>query len=170
MSDDPNKVPDDIVREKRIEKALGHKYKGAIFGGLRKFRALRLQAPGVIAEFILGALISIVGLLFLFYDLNATGLIPTIVACIKIVIIIGLSFWAAGRIWRAIGLANRDRVRFIVNNMWSLAATGIVLLSLILSVFHPEFGKSSEAPSPLANPVVTANPETVAAPSHERRP
>ena len=170
MSDDPNNVPDDIVSEKRIEKALRHKYKGAIFGGLRKFRALRLQAPGVIAEFILGALISIVGLLILFYALNATGLLPTIAACIKIVIIIGLSFWAAGRIWRAIGLANRDRIRFVVTNMWSLAATGIVLLSMVLSIFNPEFGKSSEASLPLTNPVVTAAPEKVAAPSHQRRP
>lgn len=158
MTDDRNNVPDDIVNEKRIEKALKYKYKGAILGGLRNFRALRQQAPGIIAEFMLGTLISIVALLILFYNLDATGLLPTIAACIKIVVIIGLSFWAAGRIWRAIGLANRNCIRFVVNNMWSLAATGIVLLSLILSVFHPDFGKPTEVRPTSANPAATTKP------------
>lgn len=157
MPDTDAQMPDDIAREKSIAHSLKYEYANALFGGLRKFRALRLQAPGIIAQFVLAASISIAALMILFHDLNVTGLLPTVGAFIKIAVVVGFSFWVAGRIWRAIGLANRDRCRFVVSNLWSLAATGIFVFSLVVSILFPEFGERPSAP-PSESPVVPATP------------
>jgi len=174
MSDNDDHLPDDIRREKSIAHSLRYEYKGAILGGLRRFRALRQQAPGIIAEFVLAAILSISVLMFLYHDLNVTGLLPTVAFCIKFVVIVLLCFWIAGRIWRAIGLANRNRCRFVVNNMWSLAATGILVLSAVLHVLYPDPGEPPPTPAsapPSEQPAVpVVAPEPVTPPSHELPP
>lgn len=170
MADNSDHLPDDIRKEKSIAHSLRYEYKGAILGGLRRFRALRQQAPGIIAEFVLAAILSVSVLMFLYHDLNVTGLLPTVAFCIKFVVIGLLCFWIAGRIWRAIGLSNRDRCRFVVNNMWSLAATGILVLSAVLHILYPDLGQPPPVPaSPPEQPAVIA-PEPVAPPSHELPP
>lgn len=170
MRNTDSRLPDDIADEKRIANSLKHEYRTALFGGLRQFRALRKQAPGIIAEFVLAAVINAVVLTILYHDLNVTGLLPTVGVCIQIVVVIGLCFWVAGRVWRAIGLANRDRCRYLVRNMWALAATGILVLSVIIRIFFPELEESLRAPpaeSTAAVPTTTAAPEPVPPPSHE---
>lgn len=169
MSDKHSHLPDDIAREKSTAQSLKYKYKGALLGGLRKFRALRLQAPGIIAEFVLASIISISALIFLFHDLNVTGLLPTIAFCIKFVVVVGLCFWLAGRVWRAIGLANRDRCRFVVTNMWSLAATGILVISAVLYVLDPGLREPPSAPPPESPAVAAAEPES-SPPGHKLPP
>lgn len=163
-------LPDDIAREKSIAHSLRHEYKGALLGGLRRFRALRLQAPGIIAEFVLASIMSISALVFLFHDLNVTGLLPTVAFCIKFVVVVGLCFWIAGRIWRAIGVANRDRCRFVVANMWSLAATGILVLSIVLHLLYPDLRETPVASQPESRAVAAAEPEPVVPSSHELPP
>ena len=167
MSDTHKQIPDDISREKAVADSLRRKYKGALFGGLRQFRALRQQAPGIIAEFVLAAVFSIAALLILFHDLNVTGLLPTVAFCIKFVVVVGLCFWISGRIWRVIGLANRDRCRFIVTNMWTLATTGILVLSAILYVLNPDAEQPPAPPSAAPTAVTAAPPEPIVPPSHE---
>lgn len=135
-------LPDDIAREKDISRRLINEYRNAFLGGIRRFRALRLQAPGIIVESLLGAILSIFGVLSFFafiHEAKVDGPIPTIIASIKIVFIIGLCYWAAGRIWRAIGLTLRDHCRFVVTNMWSLAGSAFFLLVLGIQLFYPEF-------------------------------
>ena len=166
MSDRSKSLPDDIAREKSTAASLRREYKGALFGGLRHFRALRLQAPGIIAEFVLGALLSVAALLALFHDLNVTGLLPVVLFCVQFLIVVGVSFWVAGRIWRIIGEANRDRCRFLVTNMWSLAASAILVTSAVLYLFFPGAAKPPPAPPAETPPVVVA--ETPAEPpGHE---
>jgi len=169
MSDKHGQIPEDIAREKRTAHSLKYEYKGALFGGLRKFRALRLQAPGIIAEFVLASIASIAALVFLFHDLNVTGLLPTVAFCIKFVVVVGLCFWIAGRVWRLIGVANRDRCRFVVTNMWSLAATGILVLSAVLYVLDPGPREPASGPPSESPAVATAEPEPIP-PGHELPP
>lgn len=149
------KLPEDVAAEKRIRDRLRHAYKTGLFGDLRYFRALRLQAPGIVAEFTLAALITIAALMFLFRDLNVTGLIPVVKFCIYFVLVIGVCFWISGRIWRLAGIRVRDAFRFLVRNMWTLAVTTLVAVSAILSLLFPELNDEKQAPitSPAETPV-----------------
>ncbi len=159
-------LPDDIAREKDISRGLINEYRNAFFGGMRRFRALRQQAPGIIVESLLGAILSIFGVLSFFafiHEAKTVGPIPTIIACIKIVVIIGVCYWAAGRIWRAIGLTLRDRCRFVMRNIWSLAGSGFFLLVLGIQIFYPEFANPPKA-APANIPAVAAVPVAASAP------
>lgn len=142
MTASDSHLPDDIAREKDISRRLINEYRNAFFGGLRRFRALRLQAPGIIVESLLAAILSIFGVLSFFafiHETKVVGPIPTIIVCIKIVFIVGLSYWAAGRIWRAIGLTLRNHCRFVMTNIWTLAGGAFFLLVLGIQMFYPEF-------------------------------
>lgn len=157
-------LPEDIAAEKRAAVRLKRKYKGALFGAIRNFRALRSEAPGVIVEFMLAAILSIVVLLVVFHDLDVTGLFPVIGACLKMLVIVGLCFWSAGRIWRAIGPANRDRCRYVVSNMWSLALTAMLVASVIGQLFFPALLPTpQEASSQTKNAATTPPSEFVTA-------
>lgn len=142
MNDRDSHIPDDITREKDVSRKLTNEYRGKVFSGLRRFRALRLQAPGIIVESLLAAILSIFGVLSFFafiHDSSADGPIATIVACIKIVVIVGVCYWAAGRLWRAIGLTLRNHCRFVVTNMWTLAGGAFFIVVLVIQIFYPEF-------------------------------
>lgn len=138
-------LPDDIGAEKRLRDDLKNTYKGAFLAGFRYFRALRLQAPGIIFEFVLAALLTVSTLLFLFHDLNVSGLLPVLGFLLKFIFTVGLCFWIAGKLWRSIGLANRDRCRFVVGNFWILAVSTLIIVGTVLNFFRPEFGKGSES-------------------------
>ncbi len=124
-------LPDDIAREKRLGEELRQRYKGSFLGGLRRFRALRLQAPGVIAEFVLAALVFGIAASLLFRDLNVVGLLPVIGFSLYFIFVVFMSFWLAGRLWRLSGLAVRNGARFIVTNMWMLVVTAILIASAV---------------------------------------
>lgn len=154
------KLPEDVAAEKRIRDRLRHAYKTRLFGDLRYFRALRLQAPGIVAEFTLAALITIAALMFLFRDLNVTGLIPVVKFCIYFVLVIGVCFWVASRIWQLAGIRVRNAFRFLVRNMWTLAATTLVAVSAILSLLFPELNDRKQTPiTPPAETPVAEAPE-----------
>ncbi len=135
-------LPDDIVKEKEISRRLSVEYRKSWFGGLRKFRALRQQAPGIIAEFVLAVVISILSVVILFRNIEFGGPIQELGYTVKIVLVIVACFWIAGRLWRLIGLANRDRCRYIVSNLWNLALGGLLIASFVIKVFYPEFVES----------------------------
>lgn len=142
-------LPDDIADEKRTAAHLREKFKGRLLANIRNFRALRLQAPGIIAESMLGTLIAIMALSVLFYDLNVSGLIPVVGFCIKFVLIIAVCFWSARKLWISAGLAAREKARYVVRNIWALASTVMVVASIVVSVFLPDFAtRESDAQSP----------------------
>ena len=125
-------LPDDIAVEKRTGEELRQRYKGSFLGGLRRFRALRLQAPGVIAEFVLGAVIFGVAAILLFRDLNVVGLLPVVGFSLYFIFVVFMAFWLAGRLWRLLGLAARNAARYVVTNMWILAVTTVLIVSAVL--------------------------------------
>jgi len=167
-------LPEDIAAEKQTAARLRRKYKGRLLATIRNFRALRLQAPGVIAERLLGTLITVTTLWVLFRDLNVIGLIPVVFFCIKFVLIIAVCFWIAGKIWIAIGLAARDQIRYVVNNFWALVGTAIIVASIVVSVFFP--GVANKSPDTQATAVIAEATdvvqvdEIVAPQSHEQAP
>lgn len=124
-------LPDDIALEKRLGEELRQRYKGSFLGGLRRFRALRRQAPGVIAEFVLAALVFGIAASLLFRDLNVVGLLPVAGFSLYFIFVVFVSFWLAGRIWRLTGLSVRNGARFVVTNMWMLAVTAILIASAV---------------------------------------
>lgn len=130
-------LPADIADEKRTGEELRQRYKGSFLGGLRRFRALRLQAPGVIAEFVLAALIFGVAAVILFRDLNVVGLLPVVGFSLYFIFVVFMSFWLAGRFWRLSGLSVRNGARFVVTNMWTLAVTAILVVSAVLHLVTP---------------------------------
>lgn len=174
MSDLNAHLPEDIAAEKHTAAYLRENYKGRLLASIRNFRALRLQAPGVIAEFLLGALIAITTLLVLFHDLNVVGLIPVVVFCIKFVLIIAVCFWIAGKLWIAVGLTARDKSRYVVRNFWALAGIAMVVASIVVSVFFPDLkkkdpGTQASALAIEATEVVQVD-EFVESQSHEQPP
>ena len=130
-------LPADIADEKRTGEELRQRYKGSFLGGLRRFRALRLQAPGVIAEFALAALIFGVAAFILFRDLNVVGLLPVVGFSLYFIFVVFMSFWLAGRLWRLSGISLRNGARFVVTNMWTLAVTAILVVSAALHLVSP---------------------------------
>lgn len=139
MSDANSHLPEDIAAEKETSRKLAQEYRNAAFGGLRKFRALRQKAPGIVAEFVLSVVISVFSVAFLFRNIEFGGVLQELGYTVKIIVVIVVCFWAARRIWRLIGLANRDRCRFVVSNMWGLALGGLLIASLVTKIFYPEF-------------------------------
>jgi len=127
-------LPDDIAHEKRVGEELRQRYKGSFLGGLRRFRALRLQAPGVIAEFVLAMLVFGIAAVLLFQDLNVVGLLPVVGFSLYFIFVVFMSFWLAGRLWRLLGLPVRNGARFVVTNMWILAVTAILIVSAVLQL------------------------------------
>ena len=125
-------LPEDIATEKCAGEELRQHYKGSFLGGLRYFRALRRQAPGVIAEFALAALIFGVAAVSLFRDLNVVGLLPVVGFSLYFIVVVFGCFWLAGRLWRLSGLAVRNGARFLVTNMWTLAVTALLVVSAVL--------------------------------------
>ncbi len=130
-------LPEDIAVEKRRGEALRQRYRGGFLGGLRRFRALRRQAPGVIAEFVLAAVIFGIAAVVLFRDLNVVGLLPVVGFSLFFVFVVLVSFWLAGRLWRLFGLTVRNRARYVVTNMWTLAMTAILIVSAVLHLVSP---------------------------------
>ena len=137
MTDAYATLPPDIATEKQERDRLQRQYKGALFGGLRYFRALRREAPGVVAEFVLGALVFGIACLLLFRDLNVVGLLPVVGFCLYFLFVLLVSFWLGGRIWRLFPPGLRDTVRFAVRNMWALAFTAIVAVGIVVQLFYP---------------------------------
>lgn len=142
MTETQSHLPDDIVSEKDISRSLSKEYRNAWFGGLRKFRALRLQAPGIIAEFVLAVIISLLGVAVLFRDIEFGGPIQDLGYTLKIIVVIVIGFWIARRVWRLIGLANRNRCRYVVSNMWNLALGALLIASLAIKILNPNFLES----------------------------
>lgn len=142
MNDADTHLPDDIAEEKAISRALANEYRNAVFGGLRRFRALRLQAPGIIAEFVLSVAISLIAVAVLFRNIEFGGVLHELANTVKIIVVIVVSFWVARRLWRLIGLANRDRCRYVVSNLWNLALGALLIASLVITIFYPEFAES----------------------------
>jgi len=135
-------LPDDIATEKAISRGLTNEYRDAFFGGLRKFRALRLQAPGIIAEFVMAVVISVFSVVFLFRNIEFNGPVQELGYTVKIIAVIVACFWITGRLWRLIGLANRNRCRYIVSNMWNLAMGALLIASIVIKIFYPDFVES----------------------------
>jgi len=125
-------LPEDIAAEKQTGEELREYYKGSFLGGLRYFRALRRQAPGVIAEFVLAAMLFGIVAVLLFRDLNVVGLLPVVGFSLYFLFVVLVCFWLAGRVWRASGLSLRNGARFLVNNMWTLAAITLLVVSAVL--------------------------------------
>lgn len=142
MTDVDSQLPDDIAAEKQISRDLSTEYRDAVFGGIRKFRALRLQAPGIIAKFVLSVVISFVTVVMLFRNIEFGGPIQELGYTLKIIFVIVICFWISGHLWRIIGVANRDRCRYVVRNMWSLATSGLVVFFFVVKFFYPEFVES----------------------------
>jgi hypothetical protein len=142
MTEIDSHLPDDIAAEKQISRRLSAEYRNKLFGAIRKFRALRLQAPGIIAEFLLAFVSSIFSVPVLFRNIEFGGVIQDLGYTLKIILVIVACFWGAGRLWRLIGVANRDRCRYVVRNMWSLALGGLLVASLVVKIFYPEFVES----------------------------
>lgn len=142
-------IPADISAERSTALALKHEYRTAAAGALRRFFALRAQAPGVIAEFLLGAFITGCAALLCLRELNINGLFPVVAFCIGVVAGIATCFWIARRIWRAIGLSNRDRLRALVQNLPGLGAT-LVLMLAILGGLLGQRAPSAPAQTPAA--------------------
>lgn len=138
MTDADSHLPEDIAQEKSVSRRLAHEYRGAAFGGIRQFRALRQQAPGIIAEFVLAVVISVLTVAYLFRDIKFGGVLHELANTLKIIVVIVVCFWVAGRIWRLIGLANRNRCRYVVGNMWNLALGGLLIASFVIKMFYPE--------------------------------
>lgn len=132
MTDRFADLPEDIATEKRTGEGLRRRYKGSFLGGLRQFSALRRKAPGVIAEFVLAALIFGIAAVLLFRDLNVVGLLPVVGFCLFFIFVVLMSFWLAGRLWRLSGLSVRNGARYLVTNMWTLAVTAILVVSAVL--------------------------------------
>ena len=171
MYDNYAHLPQDIALEKRAADRMKREYANAAFGGLRKFHALRRDAPGIIAKFLLASTLSIATLLFLFHDLNVVGLFPVIALCIKVVIVIGLSFWITGVVWRGVGVTVRNGIRYIVRNLWSLAATGMLAAGAVVYLFFPETPEvpAAQAAAPKKQPesIVVEAPIPIERPRHE---
>ena len=138
MSDAYANLPPDIAAEKHERDRLQRQYKGALFGGLRYFRALRRDAPGVVAEFVLGALVFGTACLLLFRDLNVVGLLPVVGFSLYFLFVLLVSFWLGGRIWRIFPSGLRDTLRYAVRNMWALAFTAMIAVGIVLQLFYPE--------------------------------
>ncbi|MEQ8204631.1 MAG: hypothetical protein RIA65_00530 [Woeseia sp.] len=132
-------LPDDIAAEKQTSRRLSAEYRNKLFGAVRKFRALRLQAPGIIAEFVLAFVGSIFAVPFLFQNMQSGGVLQDLGNTVKIILVVVACFWIAGRVWRLIGVANRDRCRYVVSNMWGLALGGLLIASVVVQIFYPEF-------------------------------
>lgn len=130
-------LPEDIATEKYAGEELRQHYKGSFLGGLRYFRALRRQAPGIIAEFVLAAMIFAVAAIVLFRDLNVVGLLPVIGFSLYFIFVVAVCFWLAGRLWRLSGLTARNCARFLVTNMWTLAVSTLLVISAVLHLFSP---------------------------------
>ena len=141
VSDTNVQLPPDIATEKQKRERLNRKYKGRFFGSLRYFRALRHEAPGVVAEFVLGAVIFGVACLLLFRDLNVVGLLPVVGFCLYFVFVVVVSFWLGGRIWRLFPLGLRETCRYAVRNMWALAITAMIAVSAVLHLLYPDVVK-----------------------------
>ncbi|ANO52323.1 hypothetical protein [Woeseia oceani] len=139
MTEIDSHLPDDIAAEKQVSRRLSAEYRNKLFGAVRKFRALRLQAPGIIAEFVLAFVSSIFAVPFLFQNMKSGGVIQDLGNTVKIILVVVACFWIVGRLWRLIGVANRDRCRYVVSNMWGLALGGLLLASVVVKVFYPEF-------------------------------
>ncbi len=138
MYDNYPHLPHDIALEKSTANRMKRRYANAAFGGLRNFHALRRNAPGIIAKFLLATALSIAALLYFFHDLNVVGLFSVIGLCIKVVIVIGLSFWITGVVWRSVGLTIRNGIRYVVSNIWLLVATSMLATSAVLYLFFPQ--------------------------------
>ncbi len=138
-------LPPDIAAEKSKAWQIKLHYRNRMFKGLRSFRALRLEAPGIIAKNLIGVVISAIALFVLLRDMNATGL-AAVLYIIYILVVIGLSFWAAAWLWRAIGLEARNTARYVVTNMWSLLAASLFVVSLVGSIFLPELTRKPASP------------------------
>ena len=161
-------LPQDIADEKRMAEQLRRHYEHRPFGELRRFSALRQQAPGIIAEFVLGLLVACGAGVILFRDLNAQGLLPVVGASIYIVVVIGLCFWLAGRIWRWVGVEVRDRGRYLVSNMWSLLTTAFVTGAAVVSLVFPEANRLPAPPPPQA--AVSPPARAAGGPASHERP
>lgn len=142
MTDVDSQLPDDIAAEKQVSRNLSIEYRDAVFGGIRKFRALRLQAPGIIAEFVLAVVTSFVTVVILFRNIEFRGPIQELGYTVKIIIVVVACFWISRRVWRIIGVANRDRCRYVVRNMWNLSMSGLVIVYFVVKFFYPDFVES----------------------------
>ncbi len=138
MSDTYAHLPPDIAMEKEQRERLRQQYKGRVFGNLRYFRALRLEAPGGVVEFVLGAVIFVAACLLLFRDLNVVGLLPVVGFSLYFLFVLVASFWLGGRVWRVFPQGLRDACRLAVRNMWALALTTIIVVGAVLQVFYPD--------------------------------
>ena len=138
MSDAYAHLPPDIAMEKQERERLRHQYKGRLLGGVRYFSALRREAPGVVAEFVLSAAVFIVACLLLFRDLNVVGLLPVIGFSLYFLLVLLTSFWLGGRVWRLFPPGLRDTCRYAVRNMWALALTTIIAVGVVLQIFYPD--------------------------------
>ncbi|HNP64172.1 MAG TPA: hypothetical protein PKH39_09560 [Woeseiaceae bacterium] len=139
MIDAHSDLPDDIAREKRVSRRLTEEYRNAIFGGIRKFRALRQQAPGIIAQFVLAVAFSVISVPLLFRNIQFGGVLKDLGYTVKMIAVVVACFWITGRLWRLIGLANRNRIRYVVTNMWSLALGGLLIASVVVKFLFPDF-------------------------------
>ena len=171
MYDNYAHLPHDIAMDKRAADRVKRTHEGAAFGGLRKFNALRIDAPGIIAKFVLSAMLSIAMLLYFFQDLNVVGFLPIAGFCIKVVLIIALCFWVTSIIWRVVGVSVRNFLRYVVRNMWSLAATGMLAAGAVFYVFVPETREVplAQAAAPKRQPesIVVEAPILIERPRHE---
>ncbi len=171
MYDNYAHLPQDIAIDKRAADRQKRTHEGAAFGGLRRFNALRIDAPGIIARFVLSAMLSIAALLYFFQDLNIVGFLPIAGFCIKVVLIIALCFWITSIIWRAVGVSVRNILRYVVRNMWSLAATGVLATGAVFYVFFLETREVplAQAAAPKRQPesIVVEAPILIERPRHE---
>ena len=138
MTDAYASLPPDIATEKQERDQLRRQYKGSAFGGLRYFRALRREAPGVVAEFILSAVVFGTACLLLFRDLNVVGLLPVVGFSVYFLFVLLVSFWLGGRIWRLFPPGLRETFRYAVRNMWALAFTAMIAVGIVLQLFYPD--------------------------------
>ena len=132
MRDQYKHLPDDIASENRTAFEIRKSHRQPMFfANLRAFSALRRQAPGIIAQYAIGGMISLMSLAAFFRNYSerhpdGSGWY----ALVQLLIIFFASLLAGHLIWRAIGVSLRDRFRYLVRNMWIIV--GIVFLVLVL--------------------------------------
>ena len=132
MRDQYAHLPEDIAAEKRLAFEFRKTYRRKAFSSLRTFRALRLEAPGVIAEYTIGGLIALGSCAAFFRDYaerNPDG--SGWYALIQFIIILIVSLYAGHLVWRTLGVYVRGRIRYLVRNMWVLVGIGFLVLYLL---------------------------------------
>ena len=130
-------MPKDVAAEWNTAEELRRKYRRKFLGVLRLLEALRVQAPGIIAQYLLAGVFSLWAGMFYFryyHEPGPTSVVHIAVFCFAC-LCVGVG--SAYSLWLVIGLPGRNGVRYLIRKIWVLAGfafIGLFVAGLALRV------------------------------------